>query len=139
MIPLCGRWVWEELRGQVKFIRLKTLLKEHEHGADRIIRVFRYQRALLSGLRRKRLQTELTYFRNQRPRMQYADYVRRKLPIASGVMEAACKTLVTQRLKRSGMAWTPEDGQAILTLRSLIQSQRWSHAWTLWAADFRNQ
>ena len=99
--------------------------------------MFRYQRTHLTGLRRKRLQTELTYFRNQRPRMQYADYVRRKLPIASGVMEAACKTLVTQRLKRSGRAWTPEGGQAILTLRSLIQSQRWSHAWTLWAADFR--
>jgi len=131
--------IWGEStpRGQAEFIRLKTLLKEDEQGADRIIRVFRYQRTHLTGLRRKRLQTELTYFRNQRPRMQYADYVRRKLPIASGVMEAACKTLVTQRLKRSGMAWTPEGGQAILTLRSLIQSQRWSHAWTLWAADFR--
>jgi len=54
-----------------------------------------------------------------------------------GVMEAACKTLVTQRLKCSGMAWTPAGGQAILTLRSLIQSARWSRAWNLLAADFR--
>ena len=52
-------------------------------------------------------------------------------------MEAACKTLVTQRLKRSGMAWTLLGGQAILTLRSLIQSERWSRAWNLLAAEYR--
>jgi hypothetical protein len=131
--------IWGEStpRGQAEFLRLKTLLKEDDQGANRIIRVFKYQRTQLRGNRRERLQTELTYFRNQRPRMHYPDYLRRNLPIASGVMEAACKTLVTQRLKRSGMAWTPEGGQAILTLRSLIQSQRWAQAWALWAADFR--
>jgi len=60
------------------------------------------------------------------------------LPIASGVVEAACKTLVTQRLKGSGMAWTPAGGQASLTLRSLIHSQRWQHAWALLHADFQH-
>jgi hypothetical protein len=69
--------------------------------------------------------------------MHYAEYVRNKWPIASGVMEASCKTLVTQRLKRSGMAWTQAGGQAILTLRSLIQSDRWRLAWALLHADFR--
>ncbi|MEK7278033.1 MAG: hypothetical protein AAB427_11845, partial [Chloroflexota bacterium] len=78
-----------------------------------------------------------TYFRNQAPRMKYAEYLRQNLPIASGVVEAACKTLVTQRLKRSGMAWTLAGGQALLTLRSLIQSDRWPRAWNLLAADFR--
>ena len=51
-------------------------------------------------------------------------------------MEATCKTLVTQRLKRSGMAWTQTGGQAILTLRSLIQSDRWPSAWDLLRTDF---
>jgi hypothetical protein len=51
-------------------------------------------------------------------------------------MEASCKTLVTQRLKRSGMTWTHAGGQAILTLRSLIQSNRWRSAWTLLSANF---
>lgn len=131
--------IWGEstVRGQAEFLRLKTLLKEDDQGAERILRVFRYQLKGLSGHRHQRLQAELTYFRNQRPRMQYAAYLRLKLPIASGVMEAACKTLVTQRLKRSGMAWSLEGGQAILTLRSLIQSNRWPQAWALWAADFR--
>ena len=131
--------IWGEstARGQAEFQRLKTLLKEDAQGTQRIIRVFRYQRTQLKGYRRARLQAELTYFGNQQPRMHYPDYLQRNLPIASGVMEAACKTLVTQRLKRSGMAWTPAGGQAILSLRSLIQSDRWSHAWALWSADFR--
>ncbi len=119
------------------FERLKTWLKELDDGAERVIRTLRFQCSLASGNQRKRLQAELTYFRNQQPRMHYAEYIRLNLPIASGVMEASCKTLVTQRLKRSGMAWTIAGGQAILTLRSLIQSNRWPSAWTLLSADFR--
>lgn len=123
-------------RGKAEFERLKTLLKEADDGAEQVIRVLKYQHGRARGNKQTRLEAELTYFRNQRQRMHYADYVRKKLPIASGVMEASCKTWVTQRLKRSGMAWTPSGGQAILTLRSLIQSDRWQPAWELLRADF---
>lgn len=131
--------IWGEStpRSQAEFLRLKTFLKEEDGGADRIIRTFKHHASRTSGNRQQRIQAELTYFRNQRPRMNYPQYLRQHLPIASGVVEAACKTLVTQRLKCSGMAWTLAGGQAILTLRSLIQSARWSPAWNLLAADFR--
>ena len=129
-------WGESTARGKAEFERLKTLLKEADDGVDQVIRGLKYQRGRARGHKQKRLTTELTYFRNQRPRMHYAEYVRNKWPIASGVMEASCKTLVTQRLKRSGMAWTPVGGQAILTLRSLIQSARWHPAWALLHADF---
>ena len=92
----------------------------------------------VTGSRRKRIRAALTYFRRQRGRMPYAAYQRQHIPIASGVVEAACKTLVTQRLKGSGMAWTMAGGQAILTLRSLLQSGRWAKAWPLLAAAFRS-
>jgi hypothetical protein len=117
---------WGESTQESKdyFERLNTRLKETDNGAERIIRTLRFQCSLASGNKRKRLEAELTYFRNQQSRMHYPQYLRLNLPIASGVMEAACKTLVTQRLKRSGMAWTNDGGQAILTLRSLIQSNR---------------
>lgn len=130
-------WGESTPRGKAEFERLKTLLKEAEGGADQVIRVLKYQRGRARGTKRRRLEAELTYFRNQRPHMDYATYVRQGLPIASGVIEAACKTLVTQRLKRSGMAWRQPGGQAILTLRSLIQSDRWRAAWDLLSADFR--
>lgn len=119
------------------FERLKTWLKEVADGAERVIRVLRFQCSLASGNKRKRLEVELTYFRNQQSRMHYSEYLRLNLPIASGVMEASCKTLVTQRLKRSGMTWTNIGGQAILTLRSLIQSNRWHSAWKLLSSNFR--
>jgi hypothetical protein len=119
------------------FERLKTGLKEADDGAKRVIDTLRMQCSLASGNKRKRLEAELTYFGNQQSRMRYAEYLRLNLPIASGVMEASCKTLVTQRLKRSGMTWTNTGGQAILTLRSLIQSNRWRSAWTLLSTSFR--
>jgi hypothetical protein len=130
---------WGESTQESKdyFDRLKTWLKETDDGSERVIRTLRFQCNLAKGNKRKRLEAELTYFRNQQLRMHYAKYIRLNLPIASGVMEASCKTLVTQRLKRSGMAWTNDGGQAILTLRSLIQSNRWHSAWTLLSADFR--
>ena len=129
-------WGDSTQESQDYFERLKTWLKEIDNGAERVIRTLRFQSSLASGNKRKRLEVELTYFRHQQPRMRYAEYLRLNLPIASGVMEASCKTLVTQRLKRSGMTWTHAGGQAILTLRSLIQSNRWPAAWTLLSADF---
>jgi hypothetical protein len=131
--------IWGEStpRSQAEFARLKTLLKEEDGGAERIIRTFKHHASRSTGHRQRRIRSELTYFRNQRARMNYPAYLRQHVPIASGVIEAACKTLVTQRLKCSGMAWSPAGGQALLTLRSLIQSARWARAWPLLAADFR--
>jgi hypothetical protein len=132
--------IWGEStpHGQAEFARLRTLLKEADDGAARIIRTLHYHRGRASGSRRQRIGTALMYFRHQRARMHYAAYQRQHLPIGSGVVEAACKTLVTQRLKGSGMAWTMAGGQAILTLRSLLQSGRWAQAWPLLAANFRS-
>jgi hypothetical protein len=132
-------WGESSMASKVHFERLKTLLKEAPDGAKRVIRALRYQRNKAKGNKHTRLQRELTYFCNQRHRMHYARYRALHLPIASGVMEATCKTLVTQRFKRSGMAWTILGGQAILTIRSLIQSDRWSAAWKLLQTDFRKE
>ncbi|MFZ4802811.1 MAG: hypothetical protein ACOYLR_12830 [Chlorobium sp.] len=130
-------WGESTVESKQYFDRLKNRLKEADDGAQLIIRVLRFQSSTAKGNRCKRLEAELTYFRNQQNRMHYPDYIRLNLPIASGVMEASCKTLVTQRMKRSGMAWAKDGGQAVLTLRSLIQSNRWHSAWKLLSADFR--
>jgi len=130
-------WPGHPDKSKAKFETLRTTLKEVEDGADKVIRSFRYYLGRLSGKNKEALQTELTYFLNQRPRMDYATYLKQGLPIASGVIEATCKTLVTQRMKCSGMRWSMFGGQAILTLRSLIQSDRWPQAWSLIQAQFR--
>jgi hypothetical protein len=118
--------VWGEStpKGRAEFERLKTLLKEADDEDEQVIRHLQDRRQRARGNKRTGLTKELRYSRHQHHRRCYATYPREHLPIASGVLEAACKTLVTQRLKQSGMRWSSTGAQAILTLRSLIQSNR---------------
>jgi hypothetical protein len=66
------------------------------------------------------------YLRDHIKHLDYVRYRRNHLPIGSGVTEAACKTVFSQRLKRSGMAWSVEGGQRIVDLRVIQLSGVWS-------------
>lgn len=68
--------------------------------------------------------------------MRYAESKRKGFMIGSGVAEAACKTLVAQRLKLSGMRRGTHGAQAILTMRGWDQSERFDEAWSLVAATY---
>jgi len=57
--------------------------------------------------------------------LDYHGYRKAHLPIGSGVTEACCKTLFTQRMKQSGMSWKIDGGQAIVDLRVAHLSQTW--------------
>ena len=84
----------------------------------------------LSKTVKENLQAALTYFTNHRQMMDYAGHIEKKLPIGSGVTEAACKTLVKQRLCGSGMRWKDKGAKVILSLRALVQSKgRWQQFW----------
>lgn len=130
----------DTVRGRAEYERLRLILRDQHGGVDEVIdHLDKLDRKLYREFhprRRELLAKERTFFRNQRGRMDYARYQELGLPIGSGVVEAACKTLATQRLKRSGMSWG-EGKQPILTIRSLQQSDRWDHAWPLLAASFR--
>ena len=76
-------------------------------------------------------------FRGNRHRVGHADAKAKGLTIGSGVVEAAGKSLVTERLKRSGMRWGAHGGQAILTPRPFVQNRRFDHAWPLLAKSYR--
>ena len=70
------------------------------------------------------------YFAHNIERMNYALCGAKHLPIGSGVIEAACKSLVKLRLCGSGMKWTRSGAQTVLTLRALLLStSRWSSLW----------
>ncbi len=130
----------DNIEGRAEYERLKIILKDQHGGVDDVITALRsLERKLRRKKKKKRgelLRKERKYFENQRERMDYARYQELGLPIGSGVVEAACKTLATQRLKCSGMSWS--DGkQPILTIRSLQQSDRWGRAWPLIAAEFQ--
>ncbi len=104
----------------------------HDPGAvDGLIRsLFYHRRKLRTRTERYRqASVELGYFRNNRDKMDYASYHATGLIISSGPVEAAAKTIVGHRLKRSGMRWTRHGGQQILNLRVLVQSKRWDAFW----------
>jgi hypothetical protein len=71
-----------------------------------------------------------TYFGNHRHQMDYPGFPGEGLPIGSGVAEAACKTLVKQRLCASGMRWKDKGARIVLSLRALTQTLgRWAQFW----------
>jgi hypothetical protein len=108
-----------------------VLLDEYD-GAESVYRSLLYYRGNYKypKERREALKREVVFFCNNKDRMEYRSFRERGLPIGSGVIEAACKSVVKCRMCRSGMRWTRAGGQTILTLRAILKSDRWETFWT---------
>lgn len=119
------------------FEECRIWLREEEDGAERVLRALRHRRNNSRGAKRKAIAKEIGYLAKRKPLMRYKEMLDANLPIGSGIVEAACKTLATERLKRSGMRWSEDGCQGILTLRSLIQSGRWDAGWTFLASQYK--
>jgi hypothetical protein len=107
--------------------KYRTVLKEDPDGASKLIRAARYRRSITKE--NPEIEAEIKYLQHNRKRMNYFELRQKNLPIGSGVVEAACKNLIGARMKKSGMRWTFDGGQTVLTLRSLILSNRWEKFW----------
>lgn len=84
----------------------------------------------LTATQREGLHRATTYFYYHHPQMDYPNALAHHWPIGSGVTEAACKTVVKQRLCRSGMRWTAQGAAVVLTLRALVLTpNRWRQFW----------
>lgn len=112
--------------------KYRGILKAHKQGVSKLIRSAEYYLASqsYSKTREKEIQTHLGYFKTHKKFMEYAGYAEKGWPIGSGVIEAACKSVVKQRMCRSGQRWSITGGQAILNLRSVVKSNRWENFWT---------
>ncbi len=82
-----------------------------------------------SGPRRRQGLKEIAYFRRNAPAMRYGRFRQQGLFVGSGVVEAGCRTLVGQRLKNSGMFWSVQGANAIISLRCCIASHRFEDFW----------
>lgn len=121
---------------KAQFEKFRHILRHDQNGVARVIRSLVHLRR--QHRRSRKIATELKYFRRNRGRMRYAELAAQNLPIGSGIVEAACKTL-SSRHKRSGMRWRHQGGQAIFTLRSLIQSARFDSAWRLLSRSYKQK
>ena len=105
---------------------------KHETGAAKALldEMQRLPTAELTVTQRERLDRAITYFYYHHHQMDYAAAVKQHWPIGSGVTEAACKTLVKQRLCRSGMRWKEKGAAVVLSLRALMLTpDRWRQFW----------
>ena len=79
----------------------------------------------LKGKPLKEVTTVCGYFKNNADRMRYDEYLQQGYPIATGVIEGACKHLVKDRMERTGMRWCLPNAQAMLNVRAVFQSSWW--------------
>ena len=79
----------------------------------------------LMGKRRETLERICGYFHNNAQRMAYDVYLEHGFPIASGVIEGACRCVVKDRMERSGMRWVMSGARAMLDMRCIYLSGLW--------------
>lgn len=75
------------------------------------------------------LSEAITYFQNNVSRMDYPTYEAEGYHITSSTVESACRHVVGDRLKRSGMRWTQEGAQHVISLRLKWKNGKWNDFW----------
>lgn len=104
--------------------RLLRILQGKGEGVIRGIREMATKRGITGS--KKKTVTELChYLESNLERMRYDEYLARGLPIATGVIEGACRHLVKDRMERAGMHWRVPGAQAMLDLRSTYVNGDW--------------
>ena len=65
------------------------------------------------------------YFERNLPSMDYPTYLAHGWPIASGVIEGACRHFVKDRCELSGMRWSQNGAENLLRLRAVAENKDW--------------
>jgi hypothetical protein len=111
--------------------RMRRLLRDKDRGVIRVLHSAAqyYARKTWSKPEAKDYRAAYNYLLPHSQEMKYSEYKRAGLPIGSGVTEAGCKVVFTQRFKQSGMTWGLEGGEVILRLRLAVLSGVWDQVY----------
>jgi len=104
--------------------RLLRILRGEGRGVIAGLRQMASKRGM-KGKRREEIATVCGYFEKHLDRMHYDEYLAAGYPIATGVIEGACRHLVKDRMERSGMRWRLAGAQPMLHVRAVYQSSYW--------------
>lgn len=104
--------------------RLLRILRGDVAGVVKGLRRMATERAL-QGAARKEITTVCNYFENNAQRMRYDEYLRAGYPIASGVIEGACRHIIKDRMEQGGMRWRLVGAEAMLNVRAVNASNTW--------------
>jgi len=106
----CGGWLWE--------------------GSTRkVLRELARQRQRRRGRKRQAVEDLCRYIRVNEEQMRYDVFRAKGYAIGSGMVEGACKHVVGDRLKRSGMIWSRVGSSATLALRICWLNKEWDQLW----------
>jgi hypothetical protein len=121
----------EEKTRQAWARRMRHLLRDKQRGVIRVLHsAAQYSgRKSWSKAEAKEYGEAYNYLRKHGKEMKYSEYRRMGLPIGSGVTEAGCKVVFTQRFKQSGMTWELQGGEVILRLRLAVLSGVWDEVY----------
>lgn len=78
---------------------------------------------------RRVLTKAITYFENHRDMMEYKTYLEKGYPIATGLVEGTCNSLVKDRMEQSGMRWRCKGATGILKQRAVKLNGDWNTFW----------
>ncbi|MEW6206672.1 MAG: ISKra4 family transposase [Pseudomonadota bacterium] len=111
---------------RIEWMAEKTLLMLSGKTAQ-LIAEFRNQCQLAetSPAQRKQIEKTANYFERNLPYMDYPTYLAKGWPIASGVIEGACRHFVKDRCELSGMRWTQTGAESLLRMRAIAENGDW--------------
>lgn len=75
------------------------------------------------------LNRAITYFENHQHMMDYGRYLASGYPIATGLIEGTCGSLIKDRADRSGSRWSSVGAQAVLNERAIMKNGDWEPYW----------
>ena len=117
---LCQALEPNELRAKALFIKWRKRLKNN--GLPRILHEASRRLPALGATAREAVEAHLPYFQTNAARMTYRSFRRQGYFIGSGAIEGACRHVVAQRTKLSGMRWLCSGAENVLAFRCLIKS-----------------
>ena len=117
--PMAEGWVTE---------RLRRLLRGQVSGVAAGMRRSATLRKL-TDTRREAIDRCASYLLKRKDMARYDDYLARGYPIATGVIEGACRHLIKARLDITGARWGLEGAESILRLRALRSSGDFDEYW----------
>ena len=128
---LCQTLESKPATAQALFYTWRHRLKNN--GLPRLIQKAVQRAKRLSRSRRQAVSEQLAYFRHNAQRMTYRTFRRKGYFIGSGaIIEGACRHIVSQRTKLSGMRWLRTGAAAVLTFRCLIKSNLFDDYCKVW-------
>ena len=111
---------------RIEWMAKKTLLMLSGQTVQ-LIAEFRNQAQLTDTSTAQGTQLNITanYFERNLPYMDYPTYLAKGWPIASGVIEGACRHFVKDRCELSGMRWSKNGAECLLRMRAIAENDDW--------------